>query len=129
MAIAKNNYNILEPMPVDSNIPSLSSFFQREMGYYLYALEDKWVFPFKYTEIKLNIGAISMPDDAIGIISGENNRYRIETTSRAFEFHTITVTSKKLLPFKIRKGDAVAILSIVPTIVCHVVEQETDIEN
>lgn len=130
MAIALKE-NILEVQPLNDSIPSLSKFIRDEMGYYLCALKDKWVFPFKRTRIKLNIASVTLPDNTIGIISGQWMCYSVETKVAAYwhDFDEVTIVSKKLLPFKIKKGSVVANLFVISAMECHVVEHKNVIEK
>lgn len=122
---------ILEVTPVDSDIPSLSSFIGVEMGYYLCALKDKWVLPFKRTKVRLNIASITLPNNTFGILSANCTDYRSETTKviGSYELYEIAITSKRLLPFKIRQGDAVAVLSVIPFVECHTLIHNKAVER
>lgn len=115
---------ILEIMPVDESIPSLSEFIGDEMGYSLYALEDKWVFPWKRTKVRLNIASMTMPHQTFGIVSENCINYHVATTkiTGSYELYSVTVIPKRLLPFKIHKGQSVAFLSIIPYVECHKIE-------
>ena len=120
----KEDENILEVEPLDSNIPSCSQYQCDEAGYYLYTLKDKWIFPFKKTRIKLNIKYIYLPNHCFGLITDDYiNRldYDIipKRITNGFDIF-IEVRSRKLLPFKIRKGYEVAFLSVIHSEECHV---------
>ena len=125
MAITKNiEEYILEIEPLDSNIPSCSQYQCDEAGYYLYTLKDKWIFPFKKTRINLNIKYIYLPNRCFGLITDDYiNRLDYDITPKriinGFDIF-IEVRSRKLLPFKIRKGYEVAFLSIIHSEECHV---------
>ena len=125
MAITKNiEEYILEIEPLDSNIPSCSQYQCDEAGYYLYTLKDKWIFPFKKTRIKLNIKYIYLPNHCFGLITDDYiNRLDYDITPKriinGFDIF-IEVRSRKLLPFKIRKGYEVAFLSVIHSEECHV---------
>ena len=117
---------ILEITPVNDNIPSLSEFIGAEMGYYLCALKDKWIFPFIRNKVRLNIASITMPSNTFGIVSINCEQYYTEFTkvTGSIDLYDVTVISKQFLPFKIFEGEAVVSLSIVPFIECHVVEHK-----
>lgn len=118
--------NILEIESLNSDIPSFSCYIHEEMGYYLYALKNKWVFPFRKTKIKLNIAKAVLPDNTIGLISGERLNYDVinKRVLHEHEYSEVTIVSKRLFPFKIIKGSVVAILSIVPSLECYTVEHK-----
>ena len=124
MAITTCKDDILEIEPLYNNIPSLSCYMHVEMGYYLYALKDKWVFPFKKTKIKLNISKAILPSHSIGLITGSWVDYDviIKKAVHNSDFQEITIKSKVKFPFKISQGSTVAILSIVPSIQCYTVK-------
>ena len=121
----KEDENILEVEPLDSSIPSCSQYQCDEAGYYLYTFENKWIFPFKKTRIRLNIEYMYLPNNCFGLITDDYiNRldYDIipKRITKGFDVF-IEVRSRKLLPFKIRKGYEVAFLSIIHSEECHVV--------
>ena len=121
----KEDENILEVEPLDSNIPSCSQYQCDEAGYYLYTFKNKWIFPFKKTRIRLNIEYMYLPNNCFGLITDDYiNRldYDIipKRITKGFDVF-IEVRSRKLLPFKIRKGYEVAFLSIIHSEECHVV--------
>ena len=121
----KEDENILEVEPLDSSIPSCSQYQCDEAGYYLYTFENKWIFPFKKTLIRLNIEYMYLPNNCFGLITDDYiNRldYDIipKRITKGFDVF-IEVRSRKLLPFKIRKGYKVAFLSIIHSEECHVV--------
>lgn len=121
----KEDENILEVEPLDSNIPSCSQYQCDEAGYYLYTFENKWIFPFKKTRIRLNIEYMYLPNNCFGLITDDYiNRldYDIipKRITKGFDVF-IEVRSRKLLPFKIRKGYEVAFLSIIHSEECHVI--------
>ena len=124
MAITKNiEEYILEVEPLDSNIPSCSQYQCDEAGYYLYTFENKWIFPFKKTRIRLNIEYMYLPNNCFGLITDDYiNRLDYDITPKritnGFDIF-IEVRSRKLLPFKIRKGYEVAFLSVIHSEECH----------
>ena len=70
MTITKNiekDY-ILEVQSLDDSIPSCSQYQCDEAGYYLYTFENKWIFPFKKTRIRLNIEYMYLPNNCFGLI-------------------------------------------------------------
>lgn len=116
--------NILEIESLDNSTPSFSCFKYEKMGYCLYALKNTWVFPFKRTKVKLNIKMLTLPDRTIGLISGNNNPGYDVITKKAIcknDFIKINVISNRLLPFKIKKGSEIAILSIIPIKQCYAI--------
>ena len=87
--------------------------------------ENKWIFPFKKTRIRLNIEYMYLPNNCFGLITDDYiNRldYDIipKRITKGFDVF-IEVRSRKLLPFKIRKGYEVAFLSIIHSEECHVI--------
>ena len=122
----KEDENILEVEPLDSNIPSCSQYQCDEAGYFLYSRKNKWVFPFKKTRIPLNISSITLPDNTVGIISDafiNSFSYSVKPNLivHGGECTAIEIHSKSLLPFRIKKYETVAILRIIPTLECHAI--------
>ena len=122
----KEDENILEVEPLDSNIPSCSQYQCDEAGYFLYSRKNKWVFPFKRTRIPLNILSITLPDNTVGIVSDafiNSFSYSVKPNLivHGGEYTAIEIHSKSLLPFRIKKYETVAILRIIPTLECHAI--------
>ena len=112
--------NILEVKSLDNNIPSCSRYKENLMGYILYAKEDKIIFPFVKNKVKLNVERIELPYNTIGIITCESSKKNIILNNFANNL-SIDIYSKQL-PYKIKKGDKVGMLYIIPTIECHVIK-------
>ena len=117
---------IIECTPCNKEIPSIVDAYDR--GYYfLCALDDEWILPW-YKSIKLNISEIYLPDSCLGIISdvlpnGNLNEIKTRTSialPKCFPSF-IDVKTEDMFPFKIRAGDVVASLCIVPLTECHVI--------
>ena len=126
MTITKNiekDY-ILEVQSLDNSILPCSQYQCDEVGYFLYSRKNKWIFPFKKTRIPLNILSIVLPDNAIGIVGDAFINSFLYSVKTNFVVHekectSIEIRSKKLLPFRIKKDDTVAVLRIIPTLECH----------
>ena len=64
--------------------------------------------------------------NTVGVISDITlNTFRYDVIPKfatfSMEYDYIEIRSKRLLPFKIKRGDGIALLRIMPTIECHVV--------
>lgn len=122
----KESEKILEVESLDKDIPSCSQYQCDETGYYLYSKRDQWIFPFFKKKIKLNIDNVYLPDNCFGLITDKyTNRLNYSVTTKrvvySFDFTFIEVKSRKLLPFKIKKGHAVALLSVIHSEECHTI--------
>ena len=127
----KESDYILEVKPLDKNIPACSQYQRAASGYFLYSRQNQWVFPFFKKKIKFNIKDIYLPSDCIGIITDSyQNVYDYKVITKRIISHEydyfIKIRSRKLLPFKIKKGWNIALLSIIPSIECHTVIFKTD---
>ena len=129
MTILQNKQKdyILEVKSLNENDPSCLRYQRDLAGYLLCTAKNQWVFPFKKTRIKLNIESILLPDNTVGII---NNIYFSTSCFEVInnvvtsitDFSYIDIRSRKLFPFKIKKGTNIAMLYIIPTIECYIVK-------
>ena len=115
---------ILEVQSLDDSIPPCSRYQCNKAGYFLYSRKNKWIFPFKKTRIPLNILSIVLPDNTIGIVGDAFINSFLYSVKTNFVVHekectSIAIRSKKLLPFRIKKDDTIAVLRIIQTLECH----------
>lgn len=120
---------IIECVPYDNTIPSISKK-DVDRGYYrLHALYDTWIFPWKYREVKINLRQIYLPSNHIGIISTAPQILRPNLIEAKVTIAPINLfpngieirNGYGLLPYKIHAGDVIAILHMVPLLECHVI--------
>lgn len=122
----KEHEKILEVESLDKDIPSCSQYKCDETGYYLCSKRDQWVFPFFKKKIQLNIDNIYLPNHCFGLITDKySNRLDYNVTTKrvahCFDFTFIEIRSRRLLPFKIKKGREVALLSVIYSEECHTI--------
>lgn len=125
MTILQRREYILEVQSLDNSIPSCSQYQCGEAGYFLYSNKTKWVLPFKKNRISLNVAYFTLPNNTIGIVSNKfTNSFLYDVCPSIImyggECTEINVRSKSLLPFRIKKGEPVATLHIIPALECHV---------
>jgi len=107
-------------VPQDYTTPSLSKMDPDDAGYDVFALEDRWIFPFFIRKVPVN-AIIEIPRGYYGRVvgrSGEtmNGNVVIEGTIDAGYrgiFNALMVRFG-LLPRRIRKGDKIAQIIITP---------------
>ena len=93
--------------------------------YNLYPLKDKWVFPWKYRTIKLNMNNIYLPDNTVGMIMSysNDNFYVLPKAELGPQRLTeIKVKANGLLPVKINVNYPVAFMMVLKPLECHLVE-------
>lgn len=118
---------IIECVPYNKDLPSISKTDADRGFICLHALEDTWIFPWKYRNVMLNIDKIYLPERHIGIISSVYSKIYPDL----IEVKTQIVQMKRFpngikirngygfLPYKIRAGTAVAVLHMIPVFECQ----------
>lgn len=103
----------------DSKVPVFKHKFG-DAGYDLYAVEDKWIWPFSVTKIKTNI-KMEIPPGYLGWVTSRSGQTEIGNYTLAGIIDSgyrgivhIMMSRIGLLPRKIKKGTRVAQLIIIP---------------
>lgn len=108
---------------VDTNLPAFkpSKYDEGDAGIDLYARESKWVFPFMVRKIPLNI-CLEIPKGYFARICGRSGQTSKGTivwagTVDASYRGEVSAMVSGLLPKKVRRGERIAQLIIIPCMV------------
>lgn len=93
--------------------------------YLLYSFEDKWIFPFIYRKISLNIDNLSLPDD---VFAWYQSNFPAMFDIKVVGNSCVKVRYKGGFPHKVLKETPLVRVFIIKNVECLLVEheQETD---
>ena len=109
--------------PIIEYLPYLESNSIKKSGcmYYLYAAEDKWIFPWRRT-IRLNISKIYIPDNHLVFTeSFDPDYYDIESRFSDTVMTSVKVKLKGLIPFKVCIGTPLVKMMLFKPTECHLI--------
>lgn len=127
MALAINKTeSIIEFTCDNESLPGLYQYSSEEKGYRLRTHVDKWIYPWKYTTIPININNISLPNNTIGFIQTLifcEDVFDVKTKVLIFDEECcyIKVRAHGLLPRKIYANEDIASLHVLSYQECHLV--------
>lgn len=115
--------HILEWTPT---IPEISSVIKEKTEYYVCTAKDCWVFPWKDTQLPINVNTMSVSDNVCGIATtcafceDRLNVYPRIVTS-LFDVSFLRARGKGILPKRVKAGTMVARIVFVKQIECQLV--------
>ena len=118
--------NIIEFTSDEQYAPGIHKPSSEEKGYYLRTYINKWVFPWKYTFIPININNISLPDDTIGFIQTSGfyeDIIDVKTKILIYDEECcyLRVKANGIFPRKIYANENIATLHVLSYRECHLV--------
>jgi len=127
MATAINKVdNIIEFTCDNEFLPGIYQHSSQEKGYRLRAYVDKWIYPWKYTIVPININSISLPNNTIGFIQTLvfcDDILNVKTKVLIFDEECcyLMVKANGLFPRKVCANEDIATLHILSYQECHLV--------